>query len=66
MNSDVSGMNFAKFNLDKANFNNSITCETIFPWGKNKEEMLEKNKDISYFLLSLINFFNINLVKQIT
>ena len=38
MNSNVSGMNFAKFNLDKDDFKNSITCETIFPWGRDKKE----------------------------
>ncbi len=38
MNTNVSGMNFAKFNLTKGNFKNSITCDTIFPWGKGIEK----------------------------
>ena len=38
MNTNVSGMNFAKFSLTKANFVNSITCNTIFPWGEDIEK----------------------------
>ena len=38
MNTNVSGMNFAKFSLTKANFVNSITCNTIFPWGEDVEK----------------------------
>jgi len=38
MNTNVSGMNFAKFNLTKGNFINSITCNTIFPWGEDIEK----------------------------
>ena len=38
MNTNVSGMNFAKFNLTKGNFFNSITCGTIFPWSEDIEK----------------------------
>ena len=39
MNTNVSGMNFAKFNLTKGNFINSITCDTIFPCSKDIENV---------------------------
>ena len=36
--SNVSGMNFAKFNLEESNFVNSVTCDTVLPWKGEKEK----------------------------
>ena len=57
INSDVSGMNFAKFMLKEKNFANNKMCDAMLPWN-NERIIVNVNLKLYSFLITLMIFLS--------